>query len=310
MSFLYNNAFGKLYILEFVMFVHRAFLALTLIVSTALFGIPTAQPIKENDGAIASNIASEFDVAQYLDKTTVTILATEKHSGSGSFFVSKDGQVWVWTCAHVISALRQTKELAPGVNEVTFADPEVLKYKMENGRKTGEVKLYAEVIRYSAVDAGEDIALLRIRTKDSKSVTSVRFYLDDNIIKLGTDISHCGSWYGLLGVNSIDHGILSQHGRIAANKLFDQVSCMAYPGSSGGPVCLRKDGRYVGMLARTAGPGFHLITPIWRIKEWAKKQNLLFAMDNTLPVPTDEVLHKLPIDDSVIPIIPPTNDSE
>ena len=80
---------------------------------------------------------------------------------------------------------------------------------------------------------------------------------------------------GQTGANSMTDGIMSQHGRLINKKEFDQVTVVAFPGSSGGGVYL-ENGLYVGMLVRGARTqGFNLIVPIRRIRAWAEKANVL-----------------------------------
>jgi len=94
-------------------------------------------------------------------------------------------------------------------------------------------------------------------------------------------------------------GIYSQHGRLikSLNKhVFDQTTCTAFPGSSGGGVYLKSDARYVGMLVRGAGEGFNLIVPARRMKEYCEKHKIMWALDKKIKMPTEEELKKLPIE--------------
>lgn len=239
------------------------------------------------------------DVPTQLQEVSVTI-RSGRAEGSGVFHVTKDGQVWVWTCGHVIADLRKVRPVLSGGSEkklVEFDDAKVLQYITEDGRKVGEHSFDAEVIRYSDSDNGEDLALLRLRTKKFKPTSSVKFYLDKKIPPVGTDAYHCGSLLGELGSNSVTVGIISQHGRIYQGKVYDQVTCTSFKGSSGGIVCLKADGLYIGMIVRGSGEGFNLMVPVRRMRDWSKKVGVAFAMDDTIPVPTEEQLKKMPIED-------------
>jgi hypothetical protein len=106
---------------------------------------------------------------------------------------------------------------------------------------------------------------------------------------------------GQLGANSMTDGIYSQHGRIirSLNKhIFDQTTCTAFPGSSGGGVFLKQDGdtRYVGMLVRGAGEGFNLIVPIRRMTEYCKEHKIMWALDKSVNMPSEEDLKKMPVE--------------
>lgn len=254
----------------------------------------------ERPKAVEPLPAAIADVPQYLQDVSVTI-SCGRAQGSGTFFVSKDGQVWVWTCGHLVDDVRQVRK-GDGDNRtyVEFADAKLIKVLVEDGRKIGEYNLDAEVIRYSDATFGHDLALLRVRSKKFKPAASAAFWTEDKIPPIGTELYHCGSLLGVVGSNSLTAGIMSQHGRILLrDKIFDQTTCTAFPGSSGGIVCEKKSGKYVGMVVRGAGEGFNFIVPVRRMKEWAKKVGIEFALDANVDVPTEEKLRSQPIDDSI-----------
>ena len=94
-------------------------------------------------------------------------------------------------------------------------------------------------------------------------------------------------------------GIYSQHGRLikSLNKhVFDQTTCTAFPGSSGGGVYLKSDARYVGMLVRGAGEGFNLIVPVRRMQDYCEKHKIMWALDRNVAMPSESDLKKLPIE--------------
>jgi hypothetical protein len=245
------------------------------------------------------------NVPQYLQDISVTIRAGGggygSAEGSGVYKVTKDGQVWVWTCGHLIEHARSTRKGDDGKTFVEFQDVQILKKINEDGRKVGETNFDAEVIRYSHAEYGEDLALLRLRSRKAfKPTQSVEFYLDKEIPAIGTELLHCGSLLGTMGSTSVTNGIVSQQGRVLFNNvIFDQTNCACFPGSSGGIICLKDDGRYVGMLVRGAGETFGLYVPVRRMQVWAKKVGVEFAMNDKLPVPSDDELKKKPVDDSI-----------
>ena len=141
--------------------------------------------------------------------------------------------------------------------------------------------------------------MLRVRKVNFVDST-VNFYLDKEIPKLGTDLWHVGSLLGQMGANSMTDGIYSQTGRVikSLNKhVFDQTTVAAFPGSSGGGVFLKSDARYVGMLVRGAGETFNLIVPVRRMVQWSKKNNIMWAMDPKVKMPTDDEMKKIAIED-------------
>ena len=260
-----------------------------------------------------SSVAAEKKqtTAEHLQNVSVTIRAESGFSageGSGVIFTRKDkkGNLvnLVWTAGHVIDNLRsERKVLVNGTPRtlVEFKDPTIIKEIRQNGRTVGRLQMDAEVLKYSDASDGHDLALLRIR-KLNFVTDSVIFYLEkDKIPALGTDLLHVGSLLGQLGANSMTDGIYSQHGRIIKdlNKhVFDQTTCTAFPGSSGGGVYLKKDARYVGMLVRGAGEGFNLIVPVRRMISYCEKHRIMWALDSKVSMPTEEELLKMPVENT------------
>jgi len=268
---------------------------LTLIV--ALFGLATAN-------------AAQKPVADHLQDVSVTIRAEGQFSngeGSGVIFSRKDADGnlvnFVWTAAHVIDNLRkERKVIKNGVSKtlVEFKDPMVVKEIRQNGRTVGRLQMDAEVLKYSDADDGHDLALLRVRKLNFVTDT-VTFHLNGEIPKLGTDLLHVGSLLGQMGANSMTDGIYSQHGRLikSLNKfVFDQTTCTAFPGSSGGGVYLKSDAKYIGMLVRGAGEGFNLIVPVRRMQDYCEKHEIMWALDPKVKMPTEEEISEMPIENA------------
>ena len=248
--------------------------------------------------------------AEHLQNVSVTIRSEGPWSageGSGVIFSRKDknGNLvnFVWTAAHVIDNLRsERKVLVNGSPKtlVEFKDPLIIKEIRQNGRTVGRLQMDAEVLKYSESEDGHDLALLRVR-KYNFVTGSVTFYLDEKIPPLGTDLLHVGSLLGQMGANSMTDGIYSQHGRILKQlnkRIFDQTTCTAFPGSSGGGVYLKNDARYVGMLVRGAGEGFNLIVPVRRMVEYCEKHDIMWALDAGVAMPSEEDLMKMPVENT------------
>jgi S1-C subfamily serine protease len=256
----------------------------------------------------ARALPNKKDVAQFLQDVSVTIKSESENSkseGSGVLINRKIGAeqvAFVWTCAHVIDNLRNIRnvvnEKGGSVKIVEFDDPQIIKELVEGGRRVGEIKMDAKVIKYSDYEHGHDLALLMVRARDY-SKASAKFYLskEDSIIPIGTRLFHVGSLLGQMGANSMTTGIISQIGRVEDKVEFDQTTVTAFPGSSGGGVYL-EDGRYVGMIARGAGEGFNLMIPIRRIKNWAKENNVLWAIDPTAKTPPVKEILSMSIESS------------
>jgi S1-C subfamily serine protease len=238
-------------------------------------------------------------VPAFLQDISVTISAS-RSEGSGVAF-TRDGITFIWTAAHVVDGLRSTRTVVdPKTGSkrtiIEFADAQIIKTLVEDGRTVGRIEMDAKVIRYSDADHGHDLALLRVRKKNFIA-TSSKFYLDEKIPSLGTRLFHVGSLLGQVGSNSMTAGIVSQHGRVlnGLNGVFDQTTVTAFPGSSGGGVYL-EDGRYIGMLVRGAGEGFNLIVPVRRMRTWAKEAGITWAMDPAVKMPTQAELSKMPVE--------------
>ena len=247
-------------------------------------------------------------VAEYLQSISVTIKSKARDSqseGSGVLITRKiSGQdvTFVWTCAHVVDNLRSVRtvvnESGNPVKLVEFGDVQIVKELVEEGRRVGEIKMDAQVIKYSNYNYGHDLALLMVRAKDYGK-ESAKFYLNKEspIVPIGTRLFHVGSLLGQMGANSMTTGIVSQIGRVEDKFEFDQTTVTAFPGSSGGGVYL-ENGTYVGMIARGAGEGFNLMIPIRRMTSWAKDNNVLWALDPKQKTPTIKEIKELPIESS------------
>ena len=218
---------------------------------------------------------------------------------------------FVWTAGHVIDNLRSVRttiQEGRQIQIVEFKDAQIVKELVENGRRVGELKMDAKVLKYSSSDEGEDLALLMIRKRDFIQQT-IDFYKSDSPVPIGTELYHVGSLLGQQGSNSMTRGIVSQVGRVlnlgsGDGVVFDQTTVTAFPGSSGGGVFLSErskgeEGQYMGMLVRGAGETFNLIVPVRRMRSWAKKQNVEWALDTEVEVPTLEDILKLQIEGSI-----------
>jgi len=245
-------------------------------------------------------------VAEHLQSISVTIKSEGQYSkseGSGVLITRKvDGRdvTFVWTCGHVVDNLRRVRsvvsEKGTSVKIVEFDDVQIVKELVESGRRVGEIKMDAKVIKYSDYDHGQDLALLMVRARDyGKDSAKFYFNKEEPIIPIGTRLFHVGSLLGQMGANSMTTGIISQVGRVEDKVEFDQTTVTAFKGSSGGGVYL-ENGLYVGMIARGAGEGFNLMIPIRRMREWAEENNVLWALNSDAKMPSIKEIESLPIE--------------
>jgi len=258
--------------------------------STPLLLIPTYADEKQE---LPAN-----PVCEHLKATAVTVKAK---GGTGSGIVIVRGDVtYVLTAGHVVDANKTVIKEEGKPTKVEWEDVTVYQNDLDEGRIVGRVSYEAEVIRYSDAEHGEDLAILKLR-KPKAFKTGITFYLGKQIPPVGTDLLHVGSLMGDFGANSVVPGFYSQHGRLVFGKIFDQLTCNAFPGSSGGAVTL-KDGRYVGMVLRGASGGFILIAPVRRIKAWTDRIGMDFILDTTKKVPSEEDLKKHAIEECCTPM--------
>jgi S1-C subfamily serine protease len=260
--------------------------------------------------ASADKPKSKKEIAQHLQDISVTIKSQNGYSkseGSGVLITRKiegTSVTFVWTAAHVVDNLRNVRtvvdESGSSVKVIEFDDAQIVKELVESGRRVGEMKMDAKVIKYSDYEHGHDLALLMVRARDYGKA-GAQFYLntEEEIIPIGTQLFHVGSLLGQMGANSMTSGIISQVGRVEGKVEFDQTTVTAFPGSSGGGVYLT-NGSYVGMLVRGAGENFNLIVPIRRMRKWAEENKLLWALDPKVKMPNLESINSIPVESSGI----------
>lgn len=251
-------------------------------------------------------------VPEYLQDISVTVKSGTSQ-GSGTLVtrqIGNDTITFVWTAGHVVDNLRTIREVVTANGEsvysTEFKDPTIVQERHQDGRRVGEQTLDCKVIKYSDADYGEDLAVLMIRLKNVYPISiSTRFHTDVNYIPpIGVDLSHCGSLLGQFGANSYTTGVLSQTGRMlkgkgAINKVFDQVTAVAFPGSSGGGVYLKDDGIYIGMLTQGVMrlQGFNFIVPVRRMHKWAEDSDIAWAIDPTVEMPTLEEIDAIAVEE-------------
>ncbi len=234
--------------------------------------IVTHEWLEEIETKISSLVTSPHI---YRDLQDISVkVVVDSGSGSGVLFcreVAGEWRTFVWTAGHVAGSLR-------GVNE-TFGNATIEFERRYCGTILKKWEREAKVIAYSDPRSGEDLALLEIIGKYN-NVSSVEF--SGNEVELvGTKVIHVGSAAGFY--NSVSLGIVSQTGREHRGKSYDQTSTMAYPGSSGGGA-YTTDGKCIGLVTLGVGPGLNFYVPVRRIRAWAKKENIEWAMDASVPM--------------------------
>lgn len=298
-----------------------------LILSSAFIGTNQSASISRPDqSAISSTDTFKLrpvrDIVQQCQDYNVWIKAAgyttsgmeTSGSGSGVLIQTSDGSVWVLTAGHVVDYSREMKKTTdPRTGAETVSYPlkpvTVSKWAHRDNVLVEIWSVQADIVRLSPDSpdgTSEDIAILRLR-EDTPSGAVVlkqlrqggigaKFYLDSKIPAIDTDVYHCGNLLGKEGINSVSRGHISMTGRQIFGTIFDQSTCSAYPGSSGGGVYLT-DGRYIGMLTCGYGPAFNFYVPIRRIHAWSKHAGVEFIFDHELPVPSEKDLKSKPVED-------------
>ncbi len=266
----------------FLAVVFAAFLTvLTLVVCESTINKPpiTQPPISVADQLHACVVSIKFDGSW----------------GSGAFRVTRDGQVWVWTCGHIINEARHEVTNADGTETVTFDHVLVRRVLTHDGVCTGTVDLMTEVIRFSNE---QDLALLRVIDKNFKPPQSMRFYMEPRAPPIGSHLMHAGA----PDEDSrliLTTGILVQHHSLVPHfpLFYDMMTVPIIPGCSGGPVVMANDGRCVGIFViyRRTGTWTWMV-PVRRMHTWALDNGIAFTMDDNLPIPTDTELSRQPVE--------------
>lgn len=258
---------------------------------------------------LISSATAGDEIPQYLQGISVTVKSGSAQ-GSGTIVTrevpGKGTVAFIWTAGHVVDNLRSTRKIVDSEGGtkylVEFSDPQIVTERYQEGRRVGEQTLDCKVVKYSDYRYGEDLAVLMIRLRDSYSDNvDARFPKANYIPPVGVELSHCGSLLGQFGSNSYTTGELSQTGRLLDGKVFDQVTAVAFPGSSGGGVYLTNDGTYIGMLTRgTRTQGFNFIVPARRMHKWAREANIEWAINPDAQMLSWDDLMKIPVEDEGI----------
>lgn len=228
---------------------------------------------------VSTALAGTFP-PEKLQNISVTVHAGPA-TGSG-VVISRSGANYILTAGHVVDDVRKVTKLLDNVTGESkrhskFDAVTVIREVIRDGRSIGKNSIEGEVVAYSSSEYGDDLALIKLR--DPITQDSAVFYKEAVIPATGTRVSHVGSFLGQDGSNSFSEGQISQIGRTLYNHVFDQSSCTAFPGSSGGGIFNAETGEYIGTLVRGSGETFNYYVPIRRIKEWAKRHKVEFIFD-------------------------------
>ena len=119
---------------------------------------------------LQTSIIKANELYDHLQKISVTVKA--RYSEGSGVIITREVKTgpnttetinFVWTAGHVVDGLRSVRTIIVNGQQkrvIEFRDAQVVKELTENGRRVGELKMDAKVIKYSDADNGEDLALL------------------------------------------------------------------------------------------------------------------------------------------------------
>lgn len=232
---------------------------------------------------------NQGEVVSYLNQTAVTIKAGNSQ-GSGSVFV-RDGNSYILSAAHVVDSLRSTRKVIRGGDEKTvveFKPVTVMQLHTVDGKYVGKSEYTGKIVKYSNPEHGEDLVLIKLDKPDAFTTYSVIY--DGELLPIGTDVQHVGSFRGEFGSNSYSKGYISQYGRVIEGKNYFQTTCTGVAGSSGGGIFDTKGNLY-GILTRGSSDNINFCVDYRRIRNWLKRCNALWVLDHSIEVGeiTDDV---------------------
>lgn len=259
-------------------------------------------------GTFSLAAADSRNIPEYLSSISVTI-NTPVSVGSGVAFTRKDANgndvTFIWTVGHIPhheddgdlnSILNIIKSgltnIAPKFTDYTNL---IISQDVNiDGKYAYTTNLDAITIKISPVDTGEDLAVLRVNGKFFNTNT-VTFDLSGRIPKLGEPLYDVSSAYG--EDRCFSAGNIAAIGRSNDGKYYDQTTLVVFPGSSGGGA-YTTDGKCIGLNDVMRAPCANYIVPIRRMQEWAKREGILWALDPSVPMPSDEKLKSIPLLDT------------
>lgn len=232
-------------------------------------------------GAVRSD---EVDNAELMN-TYITITNQDgKVLGSGTLFVSGK-KAYVLTCGHLFTDMRTTETMSLDNEDGTVKEekrivwerPKILQTIFNaDGEEVGGRTAICKVLLYSPPEegGGNDLALLEV-TMDGYALKGASFTQKmAKTIKPGTAVTHIGALFGLPGC--VVAGNISRLDVKYKNRSFNIAIVNGRPGSSGGPVFAKEDGKfvYVGMTVRGDSAGIMMLKRPQMIRDWLVKNKM------------------------------------
>lgn len=242
-------------------------------------------------------------IPEYLASISVTI-DTPTSCGSGIAFSRKDAQgkdvTFIWTVGHITSFHHELDPILslviPSITNgfhVYYTNLIAYQEISINGKTVQRTNVNVTVIKSSPSETGQDLAVLWVEGKFFNTNTVV-FDLSGRIPKLGEPLYGVSSPFG--EDRCFSTGVYSGVGREIDDLVFDQSTLIVFPGSSGGGV-FTPDGKCVGLNVIMKAQGMNYFVPIRRMQEWARKEGIEWALDPSIPMPSEQELQLLPRSD-------------
>ena len=236
-------------------------------------------------------------IPEYLQSISVKIDIPEG-TGSGVVFTRTDATgtnkiSFIWTAGHLFHQKNNMFDIfflgLISTNEAVIDHAEISQLISVDGMAApAGSNILARLIKCSKTN---DLALLQLEKPFFNTNTAI-FDLSSRIPRTGERVFSVSAPMGSDGTFS--EGVYSFIGKKKWGKVFDQTTCVVYPGSSGGGFFLT-NGICIGLAIAYQAPTINYIIPMRRIQEWAKYENLEWALDPTLPIPTEKEIKAITI---------------
>jgi len=204
--------------------------------------------------------AKANELCEKINRQSVMVSVTEDGGGSG-VVVNRGGKSFVLTCGHIFD-----ENALEGVRVVLF----------------DETKLEAEVIFWSGFN-DYDMAILLLERAVPDGVV-----FREKKMSVGDEVYHIGTLHSKHYRNSLSAGLIAYVGRQTYGKVFDQTTVVVFPGSSGGGLFDKRDGKYIGMLTLWTSPNLNMMNPCRRIKKVLDANGFDWFFDETKEVKLPE----------------------
>ncbi|OGJ58024.1 hypothetical protein A3H22_01110 [Candidatus Peribacteria bacterium RIFCSPLOWO2_12_FULL_55_15] len=240
---------------------------------------PEPPPVVQKQAEIKENEVVLPDHLRHLSRIVVRV-RTHKSSGSG-ILVKRGKRIFIWTAGYIAHACRDTTG--------EFSTAAWVSVPLVNG--TDDVP--ASVIRYGGLDGPALLELYgkHFRQGEPYIPQSTVFAKEETSSKIGDTVWHTTPFLSLA-----TKGIIKELGRVYQSITYDVTTPISVAGSGGGGV-FTEEGICLGMVMLGSADLSCFILPSREIRRWAKAKGVAWAIDPLVPMPSEEELKKLPIED-------------